>query len=135
MQAVICPECGREVDSDDLYEISGRKMCDDCAMERQNRPQPCDVWAVRIATNTRRSLGMQGTEGLTEKQKAIYDFIKSRRGATLEELMQQFNLKENEIRKEIAILRHCELARAHKRGNEIVYVPWDFEEVIGRSDR
>ena len=44
-------------------------------MAVQNRPQPCDVWAVRIATNTRRSLGQTGAEGLTELQRRIYEFI------------------------------------------------------------
>ncbi|GAW94248.1 hypothetical protein [Calderihabitans maritimus] len=128
MSLVVCPQCGREVDQDDMYQVNGQEMCDDCALERQNIPKPCDVWAVRIATNTRKSMGMRGTEGLTDRQKAIYEFISSQKGATLEQLKQKFSLTENEIRKEIAVLRHCELARAHKRGNDIYFVPWDYKE-------
>lgn len=93
-------------------------------MAVQNRPQPCDVWAVRIATNTRRSLGQTGAEGLTELQRQIYEFITRSGGASLRAVAEALGLSEEEVRRQFAVLRHCELARAEKRGNNIYLVPW-----------
>jgi len=124
----VCTKCGQEASPEDIYTVNGQGMCEDCALANQSAPKPCDVWAVRIATNTRKQLGMQGTEGLTERQAAIYEFIAAKNGATMADLQREFNLAESELRKELAVLRHCELGRAEKRGVEVYYVPWDIDQ-------
>lgn len=123
-----CRQCGQEVEQEDLYVVNGQDLCEDCAMDRQQVPKPCDVWAVKIATNTRKQMGLQGTEGLSERQKSIYNFLKEKNGATLEELSQNLALNPADIRKDLAVLRHCELAKGRKRGATVYYVTWDYEE-------
>jgi len=122
---VNCARCGNEVSADDLYYVQGQYLCEDCAMAAQRGPKPCDVWAVRIATNTRRSLGQTGTEGLTEVQRRIYEYIKETGGATARSIGEALGLSEEQVRREFAVLRHCELGRAEKRGDEVYLVPWE----------
>lgn len=119
-----CGRCGNEVPEEDLYFVQGQYLCEDCAMARQARPQACDVWAVRIATNTRRSLGQTGAEGLTELQRRIYEFIIKSGGASPGVVAEALGVSEEEVRRQFSVLRHCELARAEKRGDEICLVPW-----------
>ncbi|TDA64062.1 MAG: hypothetical protein D9V47_14495 [Clostridia bacterium] len=120
-----CVRCGSEVDPDEIYQVQGQQLCEDCAMAAQKGPKACDVWAVRIATHTRSSLGHQGTEGLTELQSKIYDYIRSTGGATAREITEALEITAAQFEREFAILRHCELGRATKRGNEVYFIPWD----------
>lgn len=120
-----CARCGQDFLKEDLYFLNGRYLCEDCAMAALEGPKPCDVWAVRIATNTRRSLGQTGTEGLTEVQRKIYEYIKETGGATAASIAEALGVGVEQIRREFAVLRHCELARAEKRGEEIYFVPWN----------
>jgi predicted HTH transcriptional regulator len=82
----------------------------------------CDPWAVYSATRSRETLGLKGTEGLTELQQAIYEFVRSNGKATREELMRNFNLAEPELQTQLAILRHCQLVKGTKEGNKIYLV-------------
>lgn len=68
-----CERCGNEVALEEIYQVQGQQLCEDCAIASQKGPKACDVWAVRIATHTRSSLGHKGAEGLTELQRKIYD--------------------------------------------------------------
>ncbi|MFZ5945597.1 MAG: hypothetical protein ACOYVD_15995 [Bacillota bacterium] len=74
-----------------------------------------------------KQLGQQGTEGLTERQKAIFNYLESKNGATLQEMLQEFKISETELRKEFAVLRHCELAKAQKRDNDVIFVVWNYQ--------
>lgn len=113
---VRCARCGAEVPADEIYQVRGQELCEDCAMAASQGPRPCDVWAVRIATNTRRSLGQSGTEGLTPRQRQIYEYIKEQGGAPAGQIAAALGLTAEEVRREFAVLRHCELGRAEKRG-------------------
>ena len=123
-----CSKCGVLVEKEDFYQLNGQEVCEDCAISSHKGPQACDVWAVKIATNTRKQQGLEGTDGLTQRQKEIHDFLDNKKGATLQELLQEFSLSEGELRKEIAVLRHCELARAHQKESGVVFVTWDYKD-------
>jgi hypothetical protein len=47
-------------------------------MDARFSAKACDPWAVYTATRTRETSGLNGAEGLTELQKAIYEFVKSK---------------------------------------------------------
>ena len=65
---------------------------------------------------------MNGAEGLTDLQKAIYEFIKGKGKATRAELIAHFNLKEIELQSELAVMRHCELVKGYREGDRIYLV-------------
>lgn len=114
-----CSKCNQDAPEDLTYVHLGETLCEDCYLEAINKVKACDPWAVYHATRVRENMGLEGTEGLTELQKAIYEFIKSRCRATGEEVMENFRLSQQEMETNFAILRHCELIRAYKDNGEI----------------
>jgi len=116
---VICDRCGCEIDEDDNMEWYGKQLCEDCYIGAVQPPRSCDPAAVSSATATRAQLGQRGTEGLTALQKRIYELIKEKGKITREELSRQFELPSWELEKQFAVLRHCELVRGFKEGQNI----------------
>ena len=117
--AMRCSKCRQDVPEDQTYVHLGETLCEDCYLEAINRVKACDPWAVYHATRVRENMGLEGTEGLTELQKAIHEFIKSRGRATGEEVMGNLGLSQQEMETNFAILRHCELIRAYKENGKI----------------
>jgi predicted transcriptional regulator len=55
-------------------------------------------------------------------QRKIIDYIREKGGATIEEMVKNLNLTEEELRREFAVLRHMEVLRATKEGDRILYI-------------
>jgi recombinational DNA repair protein (RecF pathway) len=125
---VKCSRCGREISADDSYQHLSETLCEDCYIDIRYPPKACDPWAVYSAIRSRESLGLKGTEGLTELQKAVYGFIKVKGKVTREELWENFGMKETELQMQLVTLRHCELVKGHKENNSVYLVPFDYGE-------
>jgi late competence protein required for DNA uptake (superfamily II DNA/RNA helicase) len=122
-----CNRCGREVQKGDSYTHFGETLCEDCYLDMRLRVKACDPWAVHSATRLRESSGLEGAEGMTELQKAIYELVKSKGKVTRQEVMEIFSLSESEMLTQLAILRHCELVKGHKEGDNVYLVPFHQE--------
>ena len=122
-----CSRCGREISKDDSYRHLSETLCEDCYIDVRFRVKACDPWAVYSATKHRKHQELKGTEGLTDLQKAIYNFIKDKGKVTREELRQKFGIKETELQMHLATLRHCELVKGHREGNNIYFVPFNSD--------
>jgi len=122
---VKCKHCGREISEEEQYEYLGETLCEDCYIDIRYPLKACDPWAVYSATRSRKTLGLKGTEGLTELQKAIYEFVRNNGKVTREELMKNFNLAEPDLQTQLAILRHCELVKGSKEDGQIYLVLFD----------
>jgi len=122
-----CNRCGREVKEGNSYTHFGETLCEDCYLDMRLGVKGCDPWAVHSATRLRESSGLAGAEGLNELQKTIYELVKSKGKVTRQEVMENLNLSEQEIQKQLAILRHCELVKGHKEGDTIYLVPFRQE--------
>ncbi len=115
-----CMKCGAEnIPEEYVYNYLGKTLCEDCYIDIQHRPQPCDPGAVYSARKTREMLGQTGTDGLSELQKDIYNFIKEKEKVTHQEIADHFKVELPELQKQFAILRHCELVKGCKEGNTI----------------
>ncbi len=57
-------------------------------------------------------------------QRAIYEFIRDKGKVTRGEVMENFNISEGELKTQVAVLRHCELAKGHKEDNRVYLVPF-----------
>jgi hypothetical protein len=119
-----CQQCGREISQDESYEHLGQTLCDDCYLDARQQVKACDPWAVYLAGRARESSGLAGAEGLTDQQKAIYEFVKSKGKVTIEEMTFHFNLSESELQSQFSVLRHCELIRGQKEADKIYIVPF-----------
>lgn len=109
-----CSRCGREISEDERYTHQGQVFCEDCLMEIGLHAGKCEPWATYLATKER--AGMKGSEGLSELQKKVYEFIKSRGKVTREEVKQKLNLSEAEMDAQLTPLMYSELVK--ERGEE-----------------
>ncbi len=121
---VKCQVCGSDVPQESYYISEGRTLCEDCYIEAGHRIRVCDPWGERSKRIFREGHGLTGTEGLTDLQKRIYDFIKAKGKATREDLENEFKLKSGELENEFAILRHCQLLKGKREGDEVYLVLW-----------
>ena len=122
-----CNRCSLEIQEDDSYSHFGETLCEDCYLDMRLGVKGCDPWAVHSATRLRERSGLEGAEGLTELQKAIYKLVKRKGKVTMQEVMENLDLSHQEIRIQFAILRHCELVKGHKEGNNVYLVPFRQE--------
>jgi hypothetical protein len=114
-----CDICGYELEKEDVIEEEGKTLCEDCFIEGHHRIQACNPWAVRSKKIFRGGAGLEGTEGLTELLKAIYDFIVSSGGVKKEEIAKKFAIFILEAENQFALLRHCELVKGQKRAGGV----------------
>lgn len=122
---VKCSICGCGLVKEDCIEGEGKVFCEDCFIEAHHKIQACDPWAVRSKKIFREEAGLEGTEGLTELQKAIYEFIASSDGAKKEEIAKKFQISLLEAENQFALLRHCELVKGQKRADGVYLVPFE----------
>jgi hypothetical protein len=80
------------------------------------------VAAVYSAKTHRDALGLKGTDGLTDLQKDIYNYIQAQGKVTKQELIDYFKLPAWELDNQFSILRHCELVKGQKEGENIYLV-------------
>jgi len=92
-----CRRCGGKISEDDCYQYSDETLCEDCYLDLRYPVKACDPWAVYSATRLRKSQGLKGADGLTELQKAIHEFVKSKGKATREEIKRDLGLSESEM--------------------------------------
>ena len=119
-----CQKCGREISVGDSLTHGAQTLCEDCYIKATHRVQTCDPMATRSALRFRKISGLDASTGLTEQQKAIYEFIKSRGKVTGVELYIKFNLSPQELENQIAILRHCELVKGQKEDDKVYLIPF-----------
>ena len=120
-----CSECGEEFPRSGYFKENGRVICENCYIEVHQRIKFADPMAVRSKKLFRKQHGLEGAEGLTDLQKELYDFILTEGGATAEKISKLFRLTPQETRNQLALLRHCELVKWKKIGDEICMVPFD----------
>jgi hypothetical protein len=125
-----CNRCGRDIKEGENYTHFGETLCEDCYLDRRLEVKGCDPWAVHSAKRWRESSGLAGAKGLNDLQKAIYELVKSKGKVTREEVMGNFNISEQEIQKQLAILRHCELVKGYKEDGKVYLVPFHQEGIL-----
>ena len=112
------------MNEDEVFATEGKTLCEDCYIDVGHRIRVCDPWGERSKMVFRESHGLQGTDGLTDLQKEIYEFIKAKGKATRPELVEQFQLPLTELENQFAILRHCQLLKGRKEGDTVYIVLW-----------
>ena len=119
-----CERCGLLLKEGESYDFHGKILCEDCYIYVTNPPKACDPMAVASALSVRKQLGQTGASGLTELQEKIYRTIGEHGKITKEELLTVVKIKPEELEQQFAILRHCELIRAFKEGDNVYFTKW-----------
>ena len=87
LEGIKCQSCGKEIAEDEVFAAEGKTLCENCYIDVGHRIRVCDPWGVRSKQVFRDSHGLEGTDGLTDLQKEIYDYIQEKGKATKAELM------------------------------------------------
>jgi hypothetical protein len=119
-----CSKCGVEVSSEEKFEHSGHTLCEDCYLDIVTIPKTCDPWAVHSAKST----SFQ-SDGLTAEQQQLLDLIKKNGPLTAEEICSELSINFHEFQRNFATLRHMELARGFKKGDQVYYTLFNDGEV------
>lgn len=122
-----CEYCQQELQEQEYYTYGNAKLCEDCYLVAMHRVIPCDPWAAHHVQSYREFSRVEGTDGLSEVQKAIYDFIRDKGRVSMDELPKTFDLLPNELQTNFAVLRHCGLVRAYKANNTVYLTTLDQE--------
>ncbi|MDW7673986.1 MAG: hypothetical protein SCK28_05560 [Bacillota bacterium] len=123
---MICFRCNQHIPEEEEYVFHGQSLCEDCYVGAIQPPRSCDVAAVHAAKAHRLATGQTGTEGLTELQIEIYNYVKIQGKVTKKELVEKFNIHDWELDKQFAVLRHCELLKGRKEGERVFLVPFEY---------
>jgi hypothetical protein len=121
MSCMICARCGQGMAAADARDYAGEVICEDCYVEVLSPIKTCDPWAVHSARNLKERQGAQ----LTPRQQRFFDLVKAKGEVSFPEAAQALSLKEGDLEREFAVLRHLELLRAAKRGEGKVIVLFD----------
>ena len=97
-------------------------------MYETNPPKACDPMAVSSALSIRKQLGQSGSSGLSELQQKIYRLIEEHEKITKDELLKIVNIKPEELEREFAFFRHCELIRAFREDGKVYFTKWQQEK-------
>jgi hypothetical protein len=114
-----CGKCNKEIEKQQAYEYQGNLFCEDCYMDILSPPNACDPWVVRSAQMFLK--GKDKLSTLTPLQLNIVNCIKEKGESTIEEMMGNLNLTEEELRRDFAVLRHMEILGATRKGGKICY--------------
>lgn len=121
--------CGGELLTEDSYRYLGKTLCEDCYIDTRYPSKGCDLWALYSATRSRQALVLKEIETLTELKTAIYRSIKEAGKTTRAQLIKNLGLTSSELQTQLAILRHCKLAKNMKEDGQIYLVPFSKKEV------
>ena len=122
---MICERCEEEIPEGEKCEHMGQVLCEDCYIEAIEPPRTCDVAAVYSAKLARKMAGQEGTDGLTDLQKDIYNYIKQEGPVTHEQIMKKYSLAKWQLEKNFATLRHCELVRGFREKGTVFVKIWE----------
>jgi hypothetical protein len=114
---VQCARCGKKIVKQQGYGHQGNLFCEDCYMDILSPPKACDPWAVYSAQSFLK--GKDKLSTLTPLQLKMVNYIRQRGEATVEEMVENLNLTQEEFRREFATLRHMEVLRGTKKDGKI----------------
>ncbi|MBC3804114.1 hypothetical protein GH808_06645 [Acetobacterium fimetarium] len=120
-----CCLCGIELEKEEIYAVKGKIFCDDCALGQHKLVQACDPSAVHSAKLDRQRSGHTGIQGLTPRQKELYEYLVANNGVTVGQFVEKFGLTAEEVSLELSVLRHAELGKGQKRADGVYFVPWE----------
>lgn len=121
---MFCQKCNAEIPAGEEVIYRGQTLCEDCYVELLEPPRSCDVAAVHAAKSARKAAGQEGTDGLTDLQKSLYNYVETEGPVTHAQIMEHLNLSRLQLDKNFAILRHCELLRAFREDGQVFVTVW-----------
>ncbi|MDP2920105.1 MAG: hypothetical protein Q8O43_07810 [Dehalococcoidia bacterium] len=113
-----CSRCHKEITEQQSYVNKGKVYCEDCLMDIGLNKGECDPWATYVDNRTRVQAGQTGTDGLTELEKQVYEFVKTRGKVTRAEVVQELKLTQAELNAQLMPLLHADIIKEKSEGGK-----------------
>lgn len=113
---MLCEKCQGVLDPGQSFQHSGRTVCEDCYLDLVAVPKTCDPWAVHSAKRT-----PNHEKTLLPQQQQILDLLRTDGPLTAQQICARLSMTPDELQTHFASLRHMELARGMKVGDEVRY--------------
>lgn len=119
-----CQKCGRALTKDESFSYQGQTLCEDDYIKvlSKETERECDPWATYLSARERGGAWPKTTDNLTELQKGMYDFVKSRAKVTRDGLMANYRLSEEELALHLQVLMHSELIKERSEAGVLYLV-------------
>jgi hypothetical protein len=114
-----CERCHDVIPEGEERERYGRVLCEDCYMDLLSPLKACDPWAVHSA----KSFSKDGNfiPHPNEKQQRILDILKEKGPTDPKTLSEMLRMKETDLERELAALRHMEKVKGElRRGKRMI---------------
>ena len=121
-----CGRCGAYMAEEDSYELGNERICEDCYIDSAMPQHPCDPVAQSGVDKFSESFGAVKPEALLEEQRKVYEFIQENGKVTPIEIMQEFSMREGDLRQILIVLRRFKLTKGARIDGETYIVPWDY---------
>jgi len=119
-----CSKCGREITKEESHSLKGKVYCDDCYIDvMSSQEKSCDPWATYLSGRDQKGPAQKGVEALTESERAIYEFIKSKGRATRKEVAGKFKLSERDLDPQLHVLMHAEMVKEFSEKGQMYLIP------------
>lgn len=120
-QSESCTKCGASLEGEEPQEHLGQILCEDCYLEALSPIRTCDPWAVHTAKSLK---DLPGGVTLTARQQQLHELVKARGEVAIAEAAAHLGIREDELQREFAVLRHLEMLRACKKDEGIFLIPF-----------
>jgi predicted amidophosphoribosyltransferase len=111
-----CERCHDVIPEGEEREHYGRVLCEDCYMDLLSPLKACDPWAVHSAKSF--SKDERYVLHLNENQKKILDILKEKGSMEIKTLLEALRIKETDLERELASLRHMGKVRGELRNGK-----------------
>ena len=115
-----CEKCGIDIPNGGEATHQGQTLCEDCYIDTLAAPKVCDPWAVYAA---KKEIGKKSE--LTNIQQQILSLLTQEGPATDRQVCEALNISLQEFKINFTTLRHMEVARATKKGDQVLYTLFD----------
>jgi len=120
---MLCERCHDVIAEGEQKELHNRILCEDCYMDLLSPPKACDPWAVYTAKSLAKQEGHELQ--LSALQAQILALLRKRGPMEAGDLSEALKIKETDLERELAALRHMERVRGQLKDGRRVIRLWD----------
>jgi hypothetical protein len=117
-----CERCKNLIPEGEGMELHGQVLCEDCYMDLLSPAKACDPWAVYSAKTFLKN--DSSGPNVTPVQQRILDILQDEGPQERPTLCETLQLKEADLERELATLRHMEKIRGELRGGKRLICLW-----------
>jgi hypothetical protein len=118
-----CERCSVIIEDGEEMELHGQILCEDCYMDLLSPVKACDPWAVHSAKSFLKE--QRHEPELNQLQQKILELLREKGPIEPGNLSEVLQVKNADIERELASLRHMEKVRGELRDGKRYIRIWD----------